>query len=403
MTEWLSAKRGIFLFIVGAGTVGPLLWPVSSLAWYDHRYITPLMWTVNPSNSENPANSPGNNPGNSNDNRLTQILNTRVRSVCADESAKIYAALAEELQLNPKAEILSYSKVICAPDSDDTSIADIVAGLAIDDPDQKMDQDLPAAFDPGNERKWMGGTEGVAGQAFRHMFFAGWDWHSPLATFQIPAQPTGQAPVRLNLMAQRAKKMLRDGNIEWGIRLLVWAMHYAQDMTQPFHISEFPSPRMLAWYELISWPPSGAYDRAVAESIIITRNFHWAYEGYVRNQFMHPTLLPYGDCLSRPESKDGLGIPEGKFLAPAELAIKITEASRNLSAPLGKALHRFFGNQLNRKGYDLSKQPDHPDYDDYATRPDLIDERTAIHELTCQALANASSASRQLLHWAFEP
>jgi hypothetical protein len=86
---------------------------------------------------------------------------------------------------------------------------------------------------------------GLVSQAFRHMYWAyydkgglGWDFLTKVNT------PMGEAPNRSQLFFDLA---VRAGASHpyWAYRFLAWSMHYAQDVTQPFHAAQMPSMQML--------------------------------------------------------------------------------------------------------------------------------------------------------------
>jgi hypothetical protein len=57
----------------------------------------------------------------------------------------------------------------------------------------------------------------------------------------------GEAPVRSQLFFDLSVKAGKSGHSYWAYRFLAWSMHYAQDVTQPFHAAQIPSPRLMRY------------------------------------------------------------------------------------------------------------------------------------------------------------
>jgi hypothetical protein len=277
---------------------------------------------------------------------------------------------------------------------------------AIDDPDLgKLDQNLPkeisSRVDPNNDRPFMGGIEGPTSQGFRHMYFGGWKGKHPVITFQIPPRAIGQAPYRFETLALYAKNAIRSGNLVWGTRTLGWAMHYIQDLTQPFHSVQAISKKMVPWSELLTWPPKKGFENLVKESTRIITNYHWAYEGYVRDIAKKGQDSPFYDCLVHPEKYSELKL-DLKAQTPIQLAFDIAKTSIPLAPDLGSSEIDFFGKLLLQPGVDFTKNVDMINNIEYASRPDLQGPRGRLHDVTCRALANTALGSRLLIQWAFQ-
>jgi len=371
------------------------LQPPPAQAWDQHQSLMP--WILS-------ASAP----------TFKEIIGRGFPVPCEAEDHTMTQQLIGELQLNPNSEILPTASSLsskvshgnCGPNTR-VSIGDLLAGSSVDDPDKGIDQNLPASIasiaDPNGDRNWMGGTQGFTSQGFRHMYFGGWKILShPLSTFQIPFRAVGQSPNRVQLMAQKAKDLIKAGQIAWGTRLLGWALHYVQDLTQPFHAVQLVNLRMVPWSELFSWPPGKAFERLRKETTRIVTNFHWAYEGYTLNRIQVGDESPFKTCLSEPEKYVQINF-DLKSQSPLNLAHWVSEASIELAPDLGSAELGFFGDQLMQRGVDFTANPQMIDYQDYSIRPDLNEPRKKLNQVTCNALANASLASRFLIEWAFQP
>lgn len=323
---------------------------------------------------------------------------------CALEDSTLYRSLIEELLLNPNSSVPPTSGPNCGSQFSLSALS-ILNGSSIDDPDRGMDQELPYPsdlYDPKNDRKWMGGFTGPTSQGFRHMYFGGWKWNYPLTTLQIPPRAVGQAPLRVAAIAQKAKEFLKSGQLAWGFRLSTWAMHYIQDLAQPFHSVQILNFKMVPWYELFTWPPQKGVDQLIKESTRIVANFHWAYEEYVEYQISIGEDSPFKNCLSQPENFSALKL-DARTQSPEDIALAISLASIKLAPRLGSTLFEFFGHQLTEPQVNLALNPHSINYSDYEVRPDLVESRKKLHEVTCECLANAAIGSQKLLEWTLQP
>jgi hypothetical protein len=266
-----------------------------------------------------------------------------------------------------------------------------------------MDRDLDASYDPQHFRKWMGGDHGPTSQGFRHMYFAGWKPIShPIRTFQIPLHAIGVAPARELAMANEARELIRAGHWIWGLRVLSWAIHYTQDLAQPFHSVQVVSWRMVPWHVLLSLSPSEAFKNLVHEGTRVITNYHWAYEGYVYYRLTGPSPSPFAQCLSEAETYSTI-MQSSELTDPEKAPYAVAKASVNLASEVGFGSIALFGENLKNSGVFIPDQLELLKVEDWAARPDLTEQRQYLHKYTCEALANAAIASRRLIEWALQP
>jgi hypothetical protein len=337
--------------------------------------------------------------------RIQEAIKKEVPTPCENEDRLVFEKLIFQLQLNPKSHIPPTFSGNCSSKTK-VFIKTLLLGSSVDDPDQGMDRDLSSStldmkLDPNGDRQWMGGTPGPSSQGFRHMYFGGWKINHPMITFQIPTRPLGQAPERAQIMAQMAKHLIKEGQVAWGIRTTAWALHYLQDLAQPFHSAQLISLKMVPWSTLLSWPPQEGFKQLVKETTRIITNYHWAYEGYVLDRLSQGENSPFKECLSKPENYSKINFNH-KTQTISELAHITAQASIQIASQLGSSEYDFFGSQLAEPNVSLTLNPHLLDYSAYATRPDLQKTRETLHHVTCQALANAALASQKLLEWVFE-
>lgn len=141
-----------------------------------------------------------------------------------------------------------------------------------DEPDWGMDQNLNASW----QQKFMGGYTGLSSQAYFHMYYPPWSVHLPL-----PGIPMGAAPKRLALFEQAARAAFARGDTYWGFRYAANALHYVQDVAQPFHATQTS-----IYFVSLQHPIEGTTK--------ITGNYHFAYEGWVSARLRAGTGSDFG-------------------------------------------------------------------------------------------------------------
>jgi hypothetical protein len=223
-----------------------------------------------------------------------------------------------------------------------TTVRDLIQSSFIDEPDQGMDQNLPDSADRKGDRAWMGGSTGPTSQGFRHMYFPGMVWTSPIQTLQIPFGAIGQAPERFEKLKAISAQFFKDGNEFWGIRTLMWSLHFVQDLTQPFHVTQVPDYRMLPWKKLFSG--------FVSQSTHSIANFHYAYEGLVLEYINEARISEFNKCFD--EIK----------LQPISNIRDVVQQTRESAPALGSALYRLFGDQMKSAEVNLPEGKGAIDY-----------------------------------------
>ncbi len=262
--------------------------------------------------------------------------------------------------------------------------------IAVDDPDQGMDRNLPDSSDPSNDRKYMGGSEGPSSQGFRHMYFGGWRFSRPIASFQIPSRTLGQSPDRIELLANEAKKLIQSGDYLWGLRILAWSMHYAQDLTQPFHTTQVPSLKMIPWKNLFQWPPQAGLEALIKESTRSLGNYHRSFEIFVRNDLEQKENSVLQTCLNAKS-------PTLLYASPRELAMALIAESEKRAQELGQLTYDYFGPTLMDPGIDLIRDPKKLPVPTGQTAEKY---RKKLNELTCESLKLAQASTLWLMYWA---
>jgi hypothetical protein len=255
----------------------------------------------------------------------------KVKVPSRDEEKQMIGKLALRLGLNA-------SKIPFFAETTTTKLAsitvrDLIQSAFIDEPDLGMDQNLPDSADPKNERAWMGGASGPTSQGFRHMYFGGLAWSSPLSTFQIPFHAVGQAPDRFEKMRTISNEFFKKGDLFWGVRTLMWALHYAQDLTQPFHVSQVPNLNMVPWNKLFSG--------FIEHSTHSLGNYHYAYEGLALEYLNEARVSEFNKCF------------EVFDMTEIQDLTKTAAATREAAPLLGEAVYILFGDEMKGDEVDL--------------------------------------------------
>lgn len=347
-------------------TAGLVLGARPAQAWYDHVIV--MKWVQTRLETEVPF------PKGSWETRLPSG-SPKVRNE--------YPEIASLLLLQPKAELESTAA---------KSYRELLR-LSVEDPDHGMDRDLPDSADPNDDRKFMGGLKGTGSQGFRHMYWPGWNWKRPIATFQIPTHALGQSPDRIELLANEARERIRKGDTVWGLRILGWTLHYLQDLTQPFHAVQFPSLKMIPLGAIFTWPPSQIFPNLVRETTRVVMNYHWAYEGYVRHALLASTS-PFKDCFAT---------SGGSFLvnSPRDLALEVIDRSIKRAPTVGSSLMEFVGTHLKAREITVPLDVKVVDNEDLLTNPKREPARLRLNAETCESLRLTTDASIWMARWVF--
>ncbi len=269
-------------------------------------------------------------------------LNQKIKIPCIDDEQNELARLGTELQINT-AKVPAFSASKCGKKNGlELTLRSLITSNFVDEPDLGMDQNLPASADPSGSRAWMGGTEGPTSQGFRHMVFPGFKWGSPLSTFQIPFHSVGESLERIIKMRAVSDHYFKEKNYFWGVRTLMWELHYLEDLHQPFHSTQIPNLKMIPWSHLFS--------HFVAQATHAMANYHYAYEGLTLEMLRESNEGSLQECLQ------GSAISEMK--SPDELMIVPHEKAQ----ALGLRLMEVFGDYPKSESVNLPEGIGQIDY-----------------------------------------
>jgi hypothetical protein len=184
-----------------------------------------------------------------------------------------------------------------------------------DEPDWDMDKQLNLSF----AQNLMAGSQG-----YRHMYYPAGDWHLPYLFY-----PQGVAPDRAQHFYTLAKQAIQKNDLYWAFRFLARAVHYIEDMGQPYHTTQ-TSLRFIT-------PPS-----PIAGTTQATKNYHFAYESYVAYCLQQEAggLIPadYTQALK--------GAPAMKAKNVAQLLKEMARSNNGRVSETFKASVTLFGSKL---------------------------------------------------------
>jgi hypothetical protein len=347
-----AAVRVLLLVAFGLGLRVP-----SARAWQGHASLMPAVWTQLPA-------------------AVRARLEQPQPAPCPEAERERLSEWAAEFRFAAVAPTLSRS---CGEGAT-VRPRDILFASVVDEPDRGLDPD-PA----------------------RHEWFGGWTWRRPIGSLQWPLSPVGGALDRARTLAERARGLIRAGNVSLAMRLLGWSMHYLQDLADPFATDQIPALRMVPWYVGLQWPPAEAWADLRAQTGRSLRNYRIAYSRYVARRLEQPGgIPPFADCLADPVAHARLDLDFSREDA-GDLARRVATRSAARSAAAGSGAFNLFGEGLKLRDQDLARGRSALKYDELAIRPDLAGARARLEDVTCESLADAVLASRLLVIWAFQP
>lgn len=184
------------------------------------------------------------------------------------------------------------------------TVLDVLAS-ASDEPDEGMDSGLWS--DSGTEH---GKVYGFGPQPFRtrygvrgdeapfHMGF----FHEAPSTYATANGLRRTYPeYRMHLWQSLARHALVNGHPYWGWRFAGWAMHYAQDLTQPYHASFMPNRGALGvmWMNMLDFSGVSHPRQQATQLIAQRRQLLELYQQQSmlaplqRGEWDHPNLKPF--------------------------------------------------------------------------------------------------------------
>jgi hypothetical protein len=208
--------------------------------------------------------------------------------------------------------------------SNETIPAMDVLSTFSDEPDWGMDQDLFVIEKYGYGPPPYGSAAGMSSQAPFHMAFL---HENRLMTTIVPRVRTNFMAERFQVFLSLARLAFKKKTEYWGWRFLAWAMHYLQDLTEPYHARAIPPSKFRMFRRLVLNPHFWRSPRLKQNYL---RNRHMLFEATVH--FMLNSLAkngtkhPFVEAMAGEDDSYGGTLDEvmrESAQVPARLAAKI--------------------------------------------------------------------------------
>ncbi len=144
-----------------------------------------------------------------------------------------------------------------------------------DEPDWGMDMDLFGADGRPFGPSPFGGNSGMSSQAAFHMDFR---FGSPVVRTLLPRLGTSFMEERVRVFFTSARLAFNISLPYWGARFTAWAMHYLQDLTQPYHAKPFPFGLLFLFRKAAPRASIGSF---MESNTNLLRNRHLLFEAAV--------------------------------------------------------------------------------------------------------------------------
>lgn len=184
------------------------------------------------------------------------------------------------------------------------SVLDVLA-TASDEPDDGMDSGLWADSGTEHGRVFGFGNQPASSRFMAHGDESGFHmgfFHESASTYASANGLRRMYPeYRMHLWQSLARYALVNGHTYWGWRFAGWAMHYAQDMTQPYHASFMPNRGALGlmWLNMLN---AAGFEGARQQAMQLVAHRHQLIELYQQQSMLgpmqkgdadHPNLKPF--------------------------------------------------------------------------------------------------------------
>jgi len=167
---------------------------------------------------------------------------------------------------------------------------------------------------------------------------------------------------RIHLYRTLALHALRTGHDYWGWRFAGWAMHYIQDLTQPYHARVLPGVGTLRMLWINALDIAGWHD-AKKHAITLVSNRHLALENFQRTALVADHLAGGEGPLLRALAAAGAGpSPFAEEDPRAAVAKRASQAADSVDQAISEALPSRYVDDpdfefgVDAKGVDLNAQ-----------------------------------------------
>lgn len=228
-------------------------------------------------------------------------------------------------------------------EGDQVAALDVLAS-ASDEPDYGLDLGLWANNPGGAELAYGFGVQPFGNPALEYSsqapFHMGFFHESPIVYRAAHFLRRTYPEYRIHLYQTLARHAFATGHAYWGWRFAGWALHYVQDLTQPYHAKVLPGvsvPRML-WINALDLMGMHASKRAI---IILVSNRHAALENYQYRR-MHAAYLDGNpqDALLRAIREPQETAPVMRY-TPASVRLSISKQAHAMADATDAALEQL--------------------------------------------------------------
>lgn len=147
----------------------------------------------------------------------------------------------------------------------------------VDEPDWWMDRFLWDFPEYGYGDQPYGKKAGESTKAAFHMQF---NHENMIVRTFAPQVTQGMVSDRVELFLRLSRAAQASGHPYWAWRFATWALHYYQDLTQPYHSRAVPHGNALYYMKFVV---SNEKARIQKETTQLVANRHFAYEDFVSN------------------------------------------------------------------------------------------------------------------------
>ncbi len=147
----------------------------------------------------------------------------------------------------------------------------------VDEPDWWMDRQLFEIPEYGYGDQPYGKKTGESTKAAFHMQF---NHENMIVRTFAPQVTQGMVSDRVELFLRLSRAAQASGHPYWAWRFAAWALHYYQDLTQPYHSRAVPHGNAMYYMKYVV---SGEKPRIQKETTQLVANRHFAYEDFVSN------------------------------------------------------------------------------------------------------------------------
>lgn len=189
-----------------------------------------------------------------------------------------------------KDAVSPHQKFVSLREGDMVSVLEVIAS-AVDEPDYGLDIGLWEDNDTEFGRVYGFGKQpfgnpklSFGSQAPFHM---GFFHESPIIYAAAGFLRRTYPEYRMHLWQTLARHALLSGHTYWGWRFAGWAMHYAQDLTQPYHASVLPDTSVAGMLWINALDLAGA-SKAKHNAVTFVSNRHLVMENFHQHSLLVP-------------------------------------------------------------------------------------------------------------------